>query len=70
MLETMLAELEVANPPTSGTRSACGTWLALQSEIIATLDLKLKVQSRQPGGNTPGNSSADARSKRPAKAKV
>ena len=68
MLEGTLSDLNVADPPKIGTRSVCGTWLALHSEIIAMLELKKKLINRQ-GTNTPA-SSADNRSKRSVKTKV
>ena len=54
-------DLNVADAPKIGTRSVCGTWLALRSEIIQMLELKQKVVKRQ-GANTPA-SSADNRKK-------
>ena len=51
----------MADAPKIGTRSVCGTWLALRSEIIQMLELKQKVVKRQ-GANAPA-SSADNRKK-------
>lgn len=65
--ENTLVDLNVADAPKIGTRSVCGTWLALRSEIIQMLELKQKVVKRQ-GANTPA-SSADNR-KKAAKQKV
>lgn len=58
--ENTLADLSVADPPKLGTRSVCGTWLALRSEIIQMLELKQKMLKKQ--GHTPA-SSTDNRKK-------
>lgn len=59
--ENTLVDLNVADAPKIGSRSVCGTWLALRSEIIQMLELKQKVVKRQ-GTSTPA-SSADNRKK-------
>ena len=66
--EGTLSDLNVAALPVIGTRAVCGTWLALRAEIIAMLEMKRKLVSRQ-STSTPA-SSADARSKRGPKGRV
>lgn len=46
-LEGSLAELKVTEFPRVPTRGACGAYLALQAEVLALLELKRQLATRQ-----------------------
>ena len=46
-IEAMYADLQVADPPKMGTRSVCGTWLAMRREIIEMMEIKSKLTTVQ-----------------------
>ena len=66
MLDTLMAELGVANGPEVPTRATCGAWLALRLEAIAMLELKKRLQARLAGDGA----GPEGRGKRTHKAKA